>query len=261
MSEADAVRRADEPATIDTLARDLAQAGVAPGMTLLVHSSLSALGWVAGGPVAVIDALTRALGPKGTLVMPAFTADYSEPAFWTNPPVPEVWWVTIRASMPPFDPAVTPTRWIGSVPECFRTLPGVLRSAHPQASFAARGPEAARITAEHPLDFALGPRSPLGILYEIGAHVLLLGVGHNRNTSLHLAEHRWGRLREIEQGAPGPHGWQTFRELDLRTDDFKEIGAAFAAPVARVACAEAMLFPMREIVDFAAAWMGRNRNR
>jgi len=259
MSEADAVRRAEEPATIDTLAKDLARAGVAPGTTLLVHSSLSALGWVAGGPVAVIEALTRALGPHGTLVMPAFTADYSEPAYWTNPPVPEAWWTRIRASMPPFDPAKTPTRRIGQVPECFRTLKGVLRSAHPQASFAARGPDAPHIVADHPLDFGVGPRSPLGFLYKEGAHVLLLGVGHKRNTSLHLAEHHWGGLREIEQGAPGPRGWRTFRELDYRIDDFEEIGAAFGAPVARVACAEARLFPMRACVDFAAAWMARNR--
>jgi aminoglycoside 3-N-acetyltransferase len=259
MSEADAARRATEPATVESLARDLVALGVGPGMTLLVHSSLSSLGWVCGGPVAVVDALARALGQEGTLVMPAFSPDYSEPSYWTNPPVPEAWWGTIRASMPPFDPAATPTRWIGRIPECFRKLPGVLRSAHPYASFAARGPQAARIAGEHPLDFGLGPRSPLGVLYRDGAHVLLLGVGHARNTSLHLAEHLWGRLREIEQGAPLPEGWTTFRELDLRTDDFEEIGDAFAAPVGRVGCAEARLFPMRALVDFAAAWMEAHR--
>lgn len=259
MSEADAVRRAREPATVETLARGLGALGVLPGMTLLVHSSLSALGWVSGGPVAVIEALTRALGPGGTLVMPAFSAEYSEPAYWTDPPVPEAWWGTIRSSMPPFDPKATPTRGVGRIAECFRSLPGVLRSAHPKVSFAARGPLASRIAGDHPLDFGLGPRSPLGSLYGMGAHVLLLGVGHARNTSLHLAEHLWGGMREIEDGAPLPRGWTTYRDFDLRMDDFGEIGEAFGAPAGRVACAEARLFPQRAIVDFAAAWMAGNR--
>jgi aminoglycoside 3-N-acetyltransferase len=259
VSEADAVLRVGEPATVEALLRDLRALGVREGMTVLVHASLSSLGWVAGGAVAVLGALTRALGPEGTLVMPAFSAEWSEPSYWTNPPVPESWWPVIRASMPPFDPAVTPTRGIGRIPECFRTLPGVLRSAHPQVSFAARGPRAARIVGDHPLDFGLGPRGPLGILYEEGASVLLLGVGHGRNTSIHLAEHRWGGLREVEQGAPGPHGWVTFRDLDLRVDDFEEIGFAFGGTVGQVACAEARLMGVREIVDFAVAWMGRHR--
>jgi aminoglycoside 3-N-acetyltransferase len=89
--------------------------------------------------------------------------------------------------------------------------------------------------------------------------VLLLGVGHARNTSLHLAEHRCGHEREIQDGAPLPRGWTTYRDLDLRMDDFERIGEAFGGPVGRVACAETRLFPQRALVDFAAAWMGANR--
>jgi len=71
MSEWGAIERAGaQPATIESLAAELAALGARPGMVLLVHSSLSALGWVSGGPVAVILALEEALGRGGTLVMP-----------------------------------------------------------------------------------------------------------------------------------------------------------------------------------------------
>src|SRR5689334_19612096 len=56
-----------------SLAADLAALGVRRGDTLLVHASLRSLGWACGGPVAVVLALRDALGPDGTLVVPAQT--------------------------------------------------------------------------------------------------------------------------------------------------------------------------------------------
>ena len=49
---------------------DLGALGVQEGVVLMVHSSLSAIGYVEGGPQAVIDALQQAVGPSGTVVMP-----------------------------------------------------------------------------------------------------------------------------------------------------------------------------------------------
>lgn len=110
MSEADVIARTPFPRTRQSLAADLRRLGVASGMVLLVHSSLSSLGWVCGGPVAIIQALMDVLTPQGTLVMPAHTGDYSEPANWNHPPVPSSWVPVIRATMPAFDPRLTPTR-------------------------------------------------------------------------------------------------------------------------------------------------------
>ena len=164
MGEREQVERVTTPATIESLTRDLAALGVQPGMTLLVHSSLSALGWVSGGALAVVLALREALGPAGTLVMPTHSGDLTDPADWRNPPVPEVWWPIIRETMPPFDPTLTPTRGMGAIPDCFRAGRDVLRSGHPQGSFAAQGRWAVRITAGHELTSDFGDRSPLARL-------------------------------------------------------------------------------------------------
>src|SRR5262245_9213196 len=108
------------PMTVESLAADLARLGVPAGGTVLVHTRMSALGWVCGAEQAVVDALTAALGPTGTLVMPAFSGQLTEPRHWRHPPVPEAWWPTIRASMPAFDAWLTPTRYLGRVAEAFR---------------------------------------------------------------------------------------------------------------------------------------------
>lgn len=270
MPEANAIHADQKLNTVESIQAELVALGVRPGMTLLVHSSLRSLGWVCGGPVAVVLALEAALGPEGTLVMPTHSSNLSEPSFWQHPPVPESWWQTIRDTMPAYDPAITPTRQMGAVVECFRTQPGVLRSAHPQVSFAARGPHAAAIVADHPLADSLGERSPLARIYELGGFVLLLGVGHGNNTSLHLAEYRADRpgKQMMTTGAPiqvgGQRRWVTFDDLDFDDSDFERIGADFARDtglerIGHVGMAVARLVPQRALVDYAVGWLPANR--
>jgi aminoglycoside 3-N-acetyltransferase len=148
------------------IADQLRQLGVEEDGVLLVHTSYRAVRPVEGGPVGLIEALRDALGAEGTLVMPSWSGNDDEP----------------------FDPLTTPAPPdLGVVADTFWRLPGVLRSNHFQA-FAAAGPEAARITSGSlPLPPHI-PESPVGRVHDLDGQVLLLGVGHDADTTLHLAE-------------------------------------------------------------------------
>jgi aminoglycoside N3'-acetyltransferase len=159
--------RSDSAATgRSQLADQLRALGVRQGASLLVHTSYRAVRPVAAGPATLVRALLDAVGSEGTVVMPS--------------------WGDEDGTL--FDPAftrVSPT--LGVTAELFRRFPGARRSAHPFA-FAALGPEAEAITSDplpippHRLE------SPVGRVYERGGQVLLLGVGHDANTTIHLAE-------------------------------------------------------------------------
>jgi aminoglycoside 3-N-acetyltransferase len=267
MTELDSIKKVDKPQTRDSLAADLKNLGVRPGMTLLVHSSLSQLGWVSGGSVAVIWALMDVLTPEGTLVMPTHSGDYSDPEPWQNPPVPQAWHQTIRETMPPFDPQRTPTRGMGQIPELFRTWPDVLRSNHPQVSFAAWGKDAQFVTEDHVLDNSLGETSPLARVYDLDGFVLLMGIGYDSNTSFHLAEYRAPKAKTIVNGAPirvGTHAqWVNFPDIEIDDDTFPAIGKEFdetgQVVFGKVGVSECRLYRQRQGVDFAEAWITKYR--
>ncbi|SBT45900.1 aminoglycoside N(3)-acetyltransferase [Micromonospora auratinigra] len=256
------------PHTRASLGAQLRTLGVRPGGTVLVHARLRGLGFLCGGPEAVLGALRDVLGPDGTLVVPTHTPENSDPAGWSNPPVPEDWWPVIRAELPGFDPAVTPSRFMGAFAELVRTWPGARRSDHPQVSFAALGPAAERILAGHARADMLGEGSPLARLYDLDADVLLLGVDHGRNTSLHLAEYRQPgpprhRLGGAVRTADGGREWAWWDDVDLDESDFARLGTDLEATgvvrLGPVGDGTGRLVRQRAAVDFAVPWLARNR--
>ncbi len=153
--------------TQDDLAGELRrQCGVLGGDVLIVHSSLKAIGWVEGGPAAVVAALLDAVDETGTLLMPTFTAPRPDGVFRL---------------------AETPSR-TGAITEALRTAPGALRSRHPTHSVAAVGARAAELVAGHENTSGLGVGSPFHKAAEAGADVLMIGCDLTSCSLVHCAE-------------------------------------------------------------------------
>lgn len=149
---------------------DLSRLGVVPGQTLLVHSSLSAIGQVPGGADTVIEALLEAVGPGGTLVLPAHS------------------WREMEAGCRRFDVGTT-TCCVGAIPERFRTWPGAVRSLHPSHSVTALGPGANALVQGHETCVTpCGAGTPYLKLLEAGAAILLLGTDLRSLTVFHTVE-------------------------------------------------------------------------
>lgn len=267
MSEEQAISNQELPHTVESLLTDFHRIGIEEGMLVIVHSSLSSLGWVSGSAVAVVQALMRAITVKGTLVMPTHSGDLSDPHRWAHPPVPENWWQPIRDSMPAFHPDYTPTRGMGKIPEVFRTMPGVIRSNHPTVSFAAWGNQAEIITTDHPLEHSLGNHSPLAKIYDLDGYVMLMGVGYGNNTSFHLSEDRAHGSKLYQESSPifenGQRIWKTYEEVDWNDEPFEQIGKEFESTgfvnSENIGKSTIKIFRQRPAVDFAVEWLNYKR--
>ena len=231
-------RDAGPPLTTARVRQQLRDLGVPPGAVLLVHTAFSRVRPVAGGPPGFIAALQEAVGPEGTVVMPSMRDDDDYP----------------------FDPGTTSCRGLGVVADTFWRLPGVLRSDSPHA-FAAQGPVAATVTAPHPIDFPHGPDSPVGRVHALDGLVLLLGVGHDSNTTVHLAEALAGVRYRLPKYVTVRQGGGTARlryfEIDHCCQNFSLVDswldAAHLQRHGTVGRAVARLVGSRAIVDVVTA--------
>ena len=156
---------------------DLKALGVAPGMDVMVHSSLSKMGYVAGGAEAVVDAILRAVGKRGTVLMPSFNHR--------------------RAHA--FNPLATPTS-NGAIADAFWRRPEAVRTQHPTHALAAIGPKAADLCRDHIETGLWTQDSPLARFIHGGGYILSIGVTHTASTAYHVGE------VSVPCGCINPHG-------------------------------------------------------
>ncbi|NYS49670.1 AAC(3) family N-acetyltransferase [Streptococcus danieliae] len=236
-----------------------ADLGLMKGDLVLVHASLSALGYVVAGAEAIFKALQEQVGTEGTIVVPSQTVEISDPSSWQYPAVPSEWFESIRENMPAYDRKTSFSKSMGQFSNYIGRLPQAARSDHPMYSFTAIGKQAEAIVEIDGLDFPFGENSVLSKLYDAKAKIVMIGTDFETNTSLHLAEHSVGRDAIVERSKILRYGeatWCEFKNIDFDLyDDFLEIQSQFFEKYppkqGNINDGKVYCFNMVDCVDFA----------
>ncbi|MFD9498057.1 aminoglycoside 3-N-acetyltransferase [Streptomyces sp. NPDC060035] len=276
MDDLASLRRTHGPVTRGRLVGDLTALGLTDGDIVMFHTRMSAIGYVAGGPQSIIDALGEVVGDRGTLMV---TCGWNDAPPYGFTDWPQAWQDAVRAEHPAYDPELSEAdHGFGRLPEALRRRPGAVRSRHPDASFAALGAAATALMADHPWDDPHGPGSPLAKLVTLGGRVLLLGAPLDTLTLLHHAEALavapGKRFVDYEQPIRfgGQRVWRRFRDIDSEhgafdyssvvsegQDPFEAmIEDMLAAGIGRrgqVGAAGSYLFEADDVVRFGVRWI------
>ena len=211
------------------IAAGLHALGLDASSAVIVHSSLRSFGYVEGGALAVCRAL---LAICGTVLFPAGTWDLTgipAPPGLVRPHNA----VHAAATWRAFDAALARAvayaadlpidRELGRIPETMRRALPHRRSSHPLLSYLAAGRYAADLVSAQRLDWPLGPLEALAAL---DGDVLLLGVSHTVNTTVHLAEQRLGRSRFYRYAKAAQGVWMELPNIPGQSHRFDELEPA-----------------------------------
>ncbi len=239
--------------TTDEIADGLRQLGLDRSSSVIVHSSLKSFGSVDGGAEAVCDALT---GICGTVLAPAGTWDFtgiSPPPGTARPhnayDPPPTWEAFDEelARATPFNPDLPIDRELGRIPETLRLTRTPSRTDHPLFSYLAVGPAADRILAAQRPDWPLGPIEELG---RLDGDVLLLGVDHTANTTIHLAEQLLGRSCFYRYAKTAERVWSEFPNIPGESHEFDAIEPALGSATREtsIGACRARLIPIAAVL-------------
>ena len=192
----------------------LVHLGLVPGETVYARVSMRSLGFVTGGPAALIEAILDVVGPGGTLVTTAWPA--SEAACVDPSTL--------------FDLRETPSR-SGLFSEALRLYPGACRSLHPIASMVAVGARATDLMAGHDrCDRPFGPDSPYAGLWRAGPRLLLVGA------------HMGGILHHVQDRVGFPNLYQA-GPVDIETIDARGVTGRVRTPLLKTGIPPVVILP------------------
>lgn len=257
---------------LESLTADLESLGLESGDTIMVHASMRAVGRLLGGPDLLIDAMQKAVGTQGTLMMyTACDSPYDDIGRNLYTSEEEEY---IKEHCPPFDPQTArANRTHGILAEFFRTRAGAISSHQVSSRMTAIGDKAEHLTEHHPFNYGLGLDSPLDKLCRLNGKVLLLGSDHDQVTLLHFAE----AIAPIEDKilerfivpmlVDGERKWLPVEEFNSSTGIRKEWPDNLFAQIVdgfaqtrqcgqgKVGKADSLLMSARDLVDFAVEVM------
>lgn len=250
----------------DELVGQLKHLGIKQGMTLEVHTAFSKLGTVLGGPTALNNAIIKAVGQEGNIVMPCQDCFNTEPLFWENPPIDFKLMQKVRDNTPGYDIHSSGLHQMGVVVDEFRTRKGVYHSYHPSCGFVAYGKDSKTLMSFQPLSFPFGDKSPVAKMYETSdSYTLLIGCDYDKCTSWHYGEYLSGCRGIVLNGGSvkkdGQSIWKKYLDIELDSNEFIEIGQALEKSklvrIGRLQDATCKLFKMKEAIDFVSEYLRR----
>lgn len=254
------------PVTLDNAGLAFRSLGLKEGDTVELHGSLKSIGLVSGGPNTILDALLKVLSHEGTLIMAAQFSTNSEPAHWENPPVDIEAFETLRATHPPYQGRQSYLRWMGALAQTLQLNDHTVFSDHPNLAVMAIGKQSKWLTLDHPLTPAFGLGSPLEKALQLKSKALLIGVGYDVLTGLHVAEaisqKRPYRLDSATILVSGKPKRIKILDYDYDSEVFTKIGEAYektvTVPTILLGNATVKLLDMVSLSEFALTWFKEN---
>ncbi len=210
----------------------------------MVHASLSSVGDIRGGAETMLGALSMltngVMAPAftyKTMLIPETGPDDNAIDYGTGK--------NLNRMAEFFTPEMPADPLMGVLSECLRKQPGAKRSAHPILSFVGTNVDAALSsqTFEEPL-------APIGTLAQEDSIVLLIGVNHTVNTSIHFAERLAGR-KQFTRWALTPQGVKECPGFPACSDGFEQASAYLEGitRTSRVGSARVRAIPLQPMIS------------